>query len=133
MGPLDEARPRQGCQSPYSSKQTSTDRSSRSYVIVTGSVSALPASAPSSSMVPPLSRASPKPSAQAEAASYPIRPWQCLNFFPDPQGHNALRGVLRHVAGSSETTTSSRAGSVITSTGSDAAIVNAGASSTASG
>ncbi len=26
------------------------------------------------------------------------RPWQCLNFFPEPQGHCALRGVPAHGA-----------------------------------
>ena len=29
-----------------------------------------------------------------------IRPWQCLNFLPEPQGQAALRGVLPQVAGS---------------------------------
>ena len=25
-----------------------------------------------------------------------MRPWQCLNFLPDPHGHGALRGVFDH-------------------------------------
>src|SRR5690606_37857221 len=30
----------------------------------------------------------------------PCRPWQCLYFFPDPQGQGALRETLPQVAGS---------------------------------
>src|SRR5258708_11288607 len=31
---------------------------------------------------------------------YPNRPWQCLNFFPEPQGQTSLRPTLPQVAGS---------------------------------
>jgi hypothetical protein len=41
-------------------------------------------------------RAPPAP----QAAGPQARPWQCLYFFPDPQGQGALRGVAAQVEGS---------------------------------
>src|SRR5436190_18558968 len=37
--------------------------------------------------------------ASKAAGSY-TRPWQCLNFLPEPQGQDALRETLPQVAGS---------------------------------
>ena len=39
---------------------------------------------------------------------YMVRPWQCLNFLPLPQGQGALRGLLRQVEGSFRSTDSLR-------------------------
>ncbi len=44
---------------------------------------------------------------------YIVRPWQCLNFLPDPQGHGALRGELRQVFMSLGSTESVRLGSAV--------------------
>src|SRR5258708_12217224 len=35
----------------------------------------------------------------AEADTYASLPWQCLYFFPEPQGQAALRATLPQVAG----------------------------------
>ena len=37
------------------------------------------------------------------AVTYPRRPWQCLNFFPDPQGQVSFRPGFPHVLGSPST------------------------------
>lgn len=44
------------------------------------------------------------------------RPWQCLYFLPDPQGHGALRGVPFQVAGSEGSTASATIGWAATRT-----------------
>jgi len=38
------------------------------------------------------------------------RPWQCLYFFPDPQGQGALRGVAAQVDGSFASTAAATSG-----------------------
>lgn len=38
------------------------------------------------------------------------RPWQCLYFFPDPQGQGALRGVAAQVEGSAGSTSAETSG-----------------------
>ena len=38
------------------------------------------------------------------------RPWQCLYFFPEPQGHGALRGVAAQVEGSAGSTSAETSG-----------------------
>ena len=46
-----------------------------------------------------ITRARRAPAARLSADTQP-RPWQCLYFFPDPQGQGALRGVAAQVEGS---------------------------------
>ena len=41
-----------------------------------------------------------------------IRPWQCLNFWPEPHGQGALRGTLPQVDGSAGSTPCSGSGAL---------------------
>src|SRR3954469_11631913 len=40
------------------------------------------------------------PCSKRLARAYPNRPWQCLYFLPEPQGHWSLRPTLPQVVGS---------------------------------
>ena len=53
-----------------------------------------------------------------EITRYIDRPWQCLNFLPEPHGHSAFRGVPRHVVGSLGSIRSLRNGVEVTRIGS---------------
>lgn len=46
----------------------------------------------------------------SRAAGPQARPWQCLYFFPEPQGQGALRGVAAQVEGSFASTTAATSG-----------------------
>ena len=51
-----------------------------------------------------------RPPAAPRVAGPQARPWQCLYFFPDPQGQGALRGVAAQVEGSFASTSAETSG-----------------------
>lgn len=51
-----------------------------------------------------------RPAAAPRSAGPQARPWQCLYFFPDPQGQGALRGVAAQVEGSFASTSAETSG-----------------------
>jgi hypothetical protein len=56
-----------------------------------------------------ITRARRAPAARLSADTQP-RPWQCLYFFPEPQGQGALRGVAAQVDGSFASTSAATIG-----------------------
>lgn len=51
-----------------------------------------------------------RPAAARLSADAYARPWQCLYFFPEPQGQGALRGVAAQVEGSFGSTSAATSG-----------------------